>query len=222
MHTLQPNILYLDQSVLVCHKPADCLSEGNGSSCLPRILSDLLRESGERTWDVLPVHRLDRETEGVMVFARTQRAAASLSRTITEGKTEKEYLAVLRGIPAETEASLSDLLFYDRKRGKSYVVTRERKGVKRALLDYSVMKIHPPYSLVRVKLHTGRTHQIRVQFASRSLPLRGDRKYGAPREDSPLLLCACRLRFPHPETGKLMEFVTTPQAPAWQEWQLPT
>ena len=214
-------ILYSDPSVLVCHKPAGMLSEGDAKDSLPRLLKEQLLENGEATCTVFPVHRLDRETEGVMVFARTPKAAASLSRSITEQQLQKEYLAVLCGTPQESAATLFDLLFYDRSRNKSFVVTRERKGVKKASLDYTTLQTQTAYSLLHIRLHTGRTHQIRVQFASRKLPLRGDRKYGAPAENCPLMLCAYRLRFTHPDTNEIMEFTTTPTATEWQKWTLP-
>ena len=215
------NILYSDPSIVVCHKPAGVLSEGDAKDSLPRILQEQLSKDGKSHCTIFPVHRLDRETEGIMVFARTQKAAASLSRAITEQQLKKEYLAIVCGIPEKTSASLSDLLFFDRTRNKSFVVTRERKGVKKASLDYTVLECRPPYSLLHVRLHTGRTHQIRVQFAWRKLPLRGDRKYGAPVENCPLMLCAYRLRFPHPDTNEIMDFTTTPTANEWQKWQLP-
>ena len=220
MNDRNPNILYCDPYVLVCHKPAGVLSEGDAQNSLPRLLSQQLEANGERSYEIFPVHRLDRETEGVMVFARTSKAAASLSRSITKKETEKEYLAVVCGVPEEPTATLRDLLFFDRGRNKSFVVKRERKGVKQASLDYTVLEARPPYSLLRIRLHTGRTHQIRVQFASRKLPLRGDRKYGAPLENCPLMLCACRLRFPHPDTNEIMDFTTTPTANEWQMWDV--
>jgi 23S rRNA pseudouridine1911/1915/1917 synthase len=214
-------ILYCDRSVLVCHKPAGLLSEGDAKDSLPHLLQEQLSGEGESNGAIFPVHRLDRETEGVMVFARTQKAAASLSRAITEQQLKKEYLAILCGIPQESAATLTDLLFFDRARNKSFVVNRERKGVKKASLDYTVWQTQAPYSLLHVRLHTGRTHQIRVQFASRKLPLRGDRKYGAPAEQCPLMLCAYHLQFPHPDTNEIMSFTTTPTNPQWQEWTLP-
>ena len=211
-------ILYQDPHLLVCHKPADILSEGAAKDSLPLLLQKQLADSGEPSCEIFPVHRLDRETEGVMVYARTQKAAASLSRAITEQQLQKEYLAIVCGTPKERTATLTDLLFYDRTRNKSFAVKRERKGVKQASLDYTVLETQPSHALLHIRLHTGRTHQIRVQFASRKLPLRGDRKYGAPKEDCPLMLCAYRLQFPHPDTNEIMSFTTAPTAKKWQEW----
>ena len=203
------HILFFDTSIVVCLKPRGILSEGDGATCMPHLLAAQLREQGERD-TILPVHRLDRETEGLMVFARTPAAAAALSRSILEGTVKKEYLAILCGIPEVEQGRLTDLLFYDRRRGKSFVVDRPRKGVKEAILDYRILKREQGRALVRVSLLTGRTHQIRVQFASRGLPLVGDRRYGAPAEGEPLALYACRLSFPHPKTGALLSFDSTP------------
>ncbi|MBQ6018786.1 MAG: RNA pseudouridine synthase [Clostridia bacterium] len=163
----------------------------------------LLDERGEKN-DLYPVHRLDRETEGLMVFARTKECAAFLSEQIRCGGFEKTYIAELSGVPAEEEGTLRDLLFHDRKRNKTYVADRPRKGVKEAALHYSVIKETENGCLVRVRLETGRTHQIRVQFASRGFPLVGDRKYGGPKADR-LRLTASELRFTAPD-GEKTEF----------------
>lgn len=212
------SVLYLDEQLVVCHKPAGLLSEGDSPHSLPRVLGECLRERGEANTDLYTVHRLDRETEGLTVLARTTASAAALSRAFADKSAQKEYLAVVCGKPQEDAATLTDLLFYDRTRGKSFVVTRERKGVKRAVLDYTLIEYREPYSLLRVTLHTGRTHQIRVQLASRGLPLCGDRRYGAPPSEQSLMLCAHRLSFPHPLTGARMEFLTEPTAPLWKDF----
>jgi len=211
-------ILYLDESIIVCHKPIDTLCEGDTKASLPYLLSQELRARGEQKNDIFVVHRLDRTTEGVMVFARTSAAAASLSRAIADRSTVKEYLAVVCGKPEKECGTLTDLLFYDRARGKSFVVQRERKGVKSATLDYELIEHRAPYSLLRVHLHTGRTHQIRVQFASRGMPLCGDRRYGAPPSDSPILLCAHKLSFAHPKTNEPMQFSCLPTATKWTDF----
>jgi len=195
---------FFDEQIAVCEKPAGLLSEGEGKDALPSLLASRL--GGE----IYPVHRLDRETSGLMVFARTKSAAAQLSRELTDGSLQKEYLALLCGIPQEKQARLSDLLFYDRRAGKSFVVRKERKGVKLAELDYEVLAEEQGRSLVRVALLTGRTHQIRVQFASRKLPLVGDRRYGAPADGASIALHSFHLRFIHPKTGEPMEFFSAP------------
>lgn len=199
-------ILYEDSSVIVVIKPRGMLSQPdkNGGESMMTKLQALT--AGE----IFPVHRLDKETGGVMVYAKTQKAAAALSRDISEHRFYKEYLALVHGVPEENSGTLCDLLFFDRAKNKSYVVKRERKGVKKAELCYEVLetkeKDGDKYSLLRVVLHTGRTHQIRVQLAHRKMPLAGDRKYGAQDGCKNLGLWAQRLKFFHPETGEEMEF----------------
>ena len=211
------NVLFCDKHIIVCEKPSGTVCEGAGENALPTLISRYLADAGEKSTDVFPVHRLDKETVGVCVFARSSAAAASLSRAITEGTFKKEYLAVVCGVPQKSSDTLTDLLFYDRARGKSFVVDRQRAGVKKASLDYQTVASSNGLSLLRVQLHTGRTHQIRVQLASRSLPLAGDRRYGAPKNDvSCLCLCAHKLQFPHPSNGKPLTFsVTPPNAFPW-------
>ena len=199
-------ILYEDPSVIVCIKPVGISSQAdkNGGESMVTILSE--HTGGE----IYPVHRLDKETGGVMVYAKTKKAAAALSRDIAEHKFHKEYLALVHGVPEKSEDTLFDLLFHDRAKNKSYAVKRERSGVKKAELEYKLLETKEikgeKYSLLRVVLHTGRTHQIRVQFASRKMPLSGDRKYGAKDSFKALGLWANKLKFTHSETGESLEF----------------
>ena len=198
-------ILYQDRDLVVCVKPAGILAQDAGASGMPDLLR---RQLGTET--VLPVHRLDKEVGGVMVYALTQRAAAGLSRAIQERAFHKTYLAVLRGVPECNAGRLEDLLYHDKNRNKTYVVDRIRKGVKDASLEYEVLRAGAERALVRVRLHTGRTHQIRVQFASRKLPLVGDGKYGGKEPGVPLCLWSWQLAFAHPITKKAMEFSLEP------------
>ena len=177
-------ILYRSHDLLICVKPAGVLSQ-SGTSGQKSMISLLESQTGCR---VYPVHRLDREVGGVMIYALSQAAAAELSRQIQSGEMGKEYLAVTNGIPSQSEGLLTDLLFHDRVRNKTFVVDRKRKGVKEARLMYRVLETSQSQSLIHVRLLTGRTHQIRVQFASRGTPLSGDGKYGGG--SGPLLLWA--------------------------------
>ena len=201
-------ILHLDPDFAVVLKVAGELSEGTSRDALPVLLAEALAAMGE-AGEVFPVHRLDRATAGLLVLARTQSAAAALSRAFAEGKTEKEYLALCEGTPDPLCGEMTDLLYFDRARDKSFVVTRKRNGVKEARLAYETLSPaaarEDGFSLVCVRLFTGRTHQIRVQFASRRFPLAGDRRYGA-KTNRPLALFAARLTFPHPKTGKPITF----------------
>ena len=201
------DLLYYDTDIAVCVKPAGVVCEDAGENSLPSLLAQKLKSMGACDTHPLTVHRLDKETSGIMVYALNSKAAAGLSASIQNGSFEKIYHALCVGVLEKDSDSLCDLLFYDRKRSKSYVVDRKRNGVKEALLDYTVLNRFTDRTLVSVKLHTGRTHQIRVQFASRGHALCGDRRYGAPAEyGNRLCLCAVELAFPHPRTNKLLHF----------------
>lgn len=189
-------ILFSDRDIVLCVKPVGLDSEIQ----MPAALKETL--GGE----IYPVHRLDKNVGGVMVFARTQAAAASLSKAIQEGKLIKEYVALVHGNPPES-GDWEDLLWKDSRKNKVFVVKRMRGGVKKARLEFTRLTSGEE-SLVRIRLHTGRSHQIRVQFASRGYPLVGDHKYGA-RDNVPApMLYSCKLTFPH--KGKLLEFEKLP------------
>ena len=202
MEILEQNAAYV-----VCVKPAGIPSQGEGPEAMPA------RLAAEVGGEIYPVHRLDQAVGGVMVYARTKQAAAALSRAIQEGRMEKDYLAVLTKPMAEASGTLRDLLYHDRVKNKTYVVKRKRNGVKEAGLDYETLASGAEGTLVRVHLHTGRTHQIRVQFASRGCPLAGDGKYGG-RGSAPLLW-SYRLAFPDPRDGTMQIFERRPEGPAW-------
>ena len=205
-------ILHIDNDIMVCIKPAGLLSEGEGPESLPTLLAE---QCGGQ---VYPVHRLDRGAAGLMVFARNSKAAAGLSRAVQEKQLKKEYFALISGVPAEQEGEMTDFLFKDSRKGKVFAVKRPRKGVREARLTYRVLWSRAgddPAALVRVVLDTGRTHQIRVQFSSRGMPLWGDGKYGS-RVKGELALFSCALGFPHPKTGKMMEFEAKPAGEVWR------
>ncbi len=200
------DLLYFDTDLAVCVKPTGVLSEGEGEGCMPYLLSLELKEKGIDSKPFV-VHRLDRETSGIMVFALNSKTAAELSLSSQNKDMEKIYHAFCVGVIEKDSDVLEDLLFYDRKRGKSFIVDRERKGVKRASLEYTVLERFEDRTFLEIELHTGRTHQIRAQFASRLHPLCGDRRYGAPAEfGNKLCLCAVKLSFTHPRTKKRLIF----------------
>ena len=208
-------ILYEDASLTIAVKPPDLLSEqtpdGQG-------FADLLASRNKDHY-VGVIHRLDRGVGGVMVYARTPKAAARLSAAVQAHEIKKEYLAIVHGIPDQSTAEWRDLLFHDRMKNKTYVVDRARRGVKEAILTYEVLESrtlaeYGRISLVRVSLQTGRTHQIRVQFSSRGFPLLGDGKYGS-HDRCPIMLFSHRLTFTHPDTKKEMSFSKTPDGAPW-------
>lgn len=178
-------ILYRDDNLTVCVKPIGADSEKD----MPALLEKELRGS------FYPVHRLDMNVSGLMVYARNKKTASALSQAIQQGKMIKEYLALVHGNPP-AEDSWEDLLFKDSRRNKVFVVTKMRKGVKEASLSYRNLAAGEQ-SLVQILLHTGRSHQIRVQFSSRGYPLIGDHKYGSRSQEKMPLLYSCRLTFPY-------------------------
>ena len=204
-------ILYRDGEILVCIKPVGISSEEGG-------LPELLREAcGGELWCV---HRLDRAVGGVMVYARTKRSAAALSAAVAERRLEKIYLAVVQGRPAGESGEMRDLLYHDAARNKSYVVKRPRRGVREAALRYRLLASEETpdgtLSLVRIRLETGRSHQIRVQFASRGLPLVYDGRYGSSLRGGSIALWASMLSFPHPASGERLCF--TAPVPTERPW----
>lgn len=200
------DILYEDREILVCVKPARVLSTDE-----PGGLPDLVRQAlGDPNADVRTVHRLDRVVSGLMVLARNPRAASELSRQMREGAFEKQYWAVLHGTPERQEDTLCDLLGRDKARKMTFVADAPAKGVQEASLSYQVLAQKEDASLVQIQLHTGRTHQIRVQFASRGYPLWGERKYSTRDDPCEIALFSRKIGFFHPKTGEWMEFTHEP------------
>lgn len=199
------DILYSDKDILVCIKPARVLSTDE-----PGGLPELLRaELGDEKADVRTVHRLDRVVSGLMVLARNAAAASALSRQIRDGEFDKEYLAVVHGITAP-RGEMRDLLARDKAERKTYVTDTPAKGVQEARLSYVTLGQSDGLSLVRIKLHTGRTHQIRCQFSSRAFPLVGDRKYSTLEDECDIALWSNMIAFTHPGSGEKLVYTAPP------------
>lgn len=205
-------LLYQDEAVAVCVKPPRVLSTDE-----PGGIPDLVRETlGDKKADVRTVHRLDRVVGGVMVLARSAASASQLSRQIREGSFGKTYLAVVHGVPEGERGTLRDLLGRDKARKMTYVASAPGKDVREAILHYRLLDTRDGISLVEVALETGRTHQIRVQFASRGMPLLGERKYSTLEDGCELALWSREISFFHPISGERMTFSRLP--PVTQPW----
>ena len=191
-------VLFSDRNIAVIMKPVGLDSEKE----LPEQLRSQL--GGE----IFPIHRLDKNVGGVMVFARNKSTAAALSKAVQEGTMIKEYRCLVHGTPPE-QGDWTDLLFKDSSKNKVFVVKKERKGVKKARLEFTRLTETDP-ALIHVRLHTGRSHQIRVQFASRGFPLVGDHKYGSRDAATEPMLFSCCIRFPY--QGEIRKFEAFP---AW-------
>ena len=190
-------LIYLDPGIVVCRKEPGMDSEKD----VPEALKEQL--GGE----VFPIHRLDKGVGGLMVYARRKPAAAFLSKAVTDGTLEKEYLALVHGCPP-MDGTWQDLLWKDSRKNKVFVVKRPRAGVREAKLSYRVL-IPGEESLVRVHLYTGRSHQIRVQFSSRGFPLVGDHKYGSRAKETLPRLYSAALEFPW--KGQTTRFESIPE-----------
>ena len=190
-------LLHCDPNFAVLIKPVGLDSEKD----VPALLMETLGG------DIFPIHRLDQNVGGVMVYARTKQAAAALSKAVQEGTMVKEYVAMVHGTPPES-GDWEDLLWKDSRKNKVFVVKRMRGGVKKARLEFRRLSAGET-SLVHIRLHTGRSHQIRVQFSSRGFPLVGDHKYGSRDETKAPMLFSCRITFPW--KGKAMAFEAMPE-----------
>ncbi len=194
-------ILYSDKDMIACVKPVGMDAEHDMPTAL----------QAQFGGEIFTVHRLDLNVGGVMVYARTKQGAAALSKSIQEGTMVKEYVAMVHGVPPEV-GDWEDLLWKDSRKNKVFVVDRQRSGVKKARLEYRRMAVNESgegaTSFVRIRLHTGRSHQIRVQFASRKYPLVGDHKYGARDSVKEPMLFSCKITFPY--KGKHFSFESFP------------
>ena len=204
-----PTIIHITTDFTVIFKPAGMLSEGEGSDAVPTALREALAESGVTPEGIYTVHRLDRTTEGLMIYALTKSAAARLSKIIADGELEKEYSALISLPEGFAESGeMRDYLFFDRRRDKSFVADSARRGSKEAVLTYTLTEVgeyrEKPAAVARIKLQTGRTHQIRVQFGSRKAPLFGDGKYGSRVNYKHASLRCVKLSFPW--KGEMLTF----------------
>ena len=198
----------MTDQLIVCEKPVGLVSEEGG-------LPDRLR--AELGGEIYCVHRLDKAVGGLMVYARSADAAARLSKLLTAGELTKEYLAIVPDRLEADSGEFVDLIFHDKAKNHSYVVKRMRHGVKEARLRCERLASQGGNALVRVHLLTGRSHQIRCQFASRAMPLSGDAKYGSMTRNRDIALYAYRLRFSDPFTRKAVDITSYPVGEAWEE-----
>lgn len=208
------DILHMDEEIIVCVKEPGLLSTDEPGG-LPPLLREELKDPKA---GIYTVHRLDRVVGGLMLLARSSAAAGALSRQMREGSFEKRYLALVHGETAP-KGEMRDLLFRDRARKMTFVAEGPGKGVQEALLSYERLGLsegEDRLSLVKIELHTGRTHQIRCQFASRGLPLVGERKYSTLGESCGLALWSYSLSFVHPASGKKLSFSKIP--PSKSPW----
>ena len=211
-------VLFEDNQIIVVEKPFNIPSQGDktGDVDMLSMVKDYIKEKYNKPGNVYIglVHRLDRPTGGVMVFARTSKAAGRLSDEIRERKIQKSYLAICNGKFDETKGTMRDFLWKDEKNNTSYVVKETKKNAKEAVLDYEVLKYDEKedVSLVKIDLHTGRHHQIRVQFSSRMHALYGDTKYHGKGGNAQLSLWAYKLSFIHPTTKEELTYIDLPES----------
>ena len=211
-------VLFEDNQIIVVEKPFNIPSQGDktGDVDMLSMVKDYIKEKYNKPGNVYIglVHRLDRPTGGVMVFARTSKSAGRLSDEIRERKIQKSYLAICNGKFDETKGTMKDFLWKDEKNNTSYVVKETKKNAKEAVLDYEVLKYDEKedVSLVKIDLHTGRHHQIRVQFSSRMHALYGDTKYHGKGGNAQLSLWAYKLSLIHPTTKEELTYIDLPES----------
>lgn len=204
-------LLYSDKDLAICIKPVGLDSEKDMPAQLMKQLN--IKE-------IFPVHRLDMAVGGLMVYALNKKSAAKLSEQVAQRQMKKEYLAIVQGRPEEDRAVLRDLLYRDKAKNKSYVVKRKRAGVKDAELEYERLESVKERSLIHITLHTGRSHQIRIQFSSRKMPLIGDVKYGSTYKDCPIALWSYALSFNQPTSNEPLHFEQLPPMENfWKEFE---
>lgn len=205
------NVLFEDKYLIVCEKPVGTLSEDGEGETMPALIREYLNDKNAY---IGVVHRLDRGVGGLILYAKDKSVMKGLSQQIQDDSFQKEYLCVAESTPPEKSGIYRDLLFKDSSKNKSYVVKKMRKGVKEASLWYDTLSVSEdkgmPLSLLKIKLQTGRTHQIRVQFASRKMPLIGDGKYGSRNSNTDISLWSYCLCFTHPVTKEPIQITLPP------------
>lgn len=202
-------ILYEDSDMIACIKPVGVLSQADGQESMISLLS------AQCGGEIYPIHRLDRAVGGTMIFARNKKAAAMLSQQVQDKIFVKRYLAAVGGVPEIKEGEMRDILFKDSRKNKTFVVNRTRKGTKDAWLEYRTLEAKGGISLQLIRLHTGRTHQIRVQYASRKMPLLGDGKYGSKDNYCDIALWSYSIELNDLKNGDRVEFKSEPN---WNEY----
>ena len=217
------NILFKNKDFTVCIKPQGIPSQPDPSGCvdMTALLSEELIKNGEKS-DIFVVHRLDRSTGGLIIYARNKETAAAFSRLVAEKDSfQKEYLAVISGMPENESGNMTDYLFKDSAQKKAFVVKSERKGAKLASLDFKTLQTVSEddkiFSLLRITLNTGRFHQIRAQLSSRGMPIYGDGKYGSREKAPNFALWASKIAFIY--KGKSYEFESAPDL-SQKPWNL--
>ena len=219
-------VLYQSNDFIVCIKPQGVPSQPDVSGCLDMtaLLQDYFKENNENT-EIFVVHRLDRATGGVILYARNKNSAADFSRLVAEKDAfEKHYIAVVSGTPEQNSGSMTDYLFKDSTQKKAFIVKNERQGAKIASLDYELLKSvtvgEKTFSLLQIKLHTGRFHQIRAQLSFRGMSIYGDGKYGSREKAPNFALWASKIAFTY--KGKKYEFSQEPdfEAVPWNYFKI--
>ncbi len=209
-------IIYKDNDIIVCVKPARVLSTDEPGG-MPELVRDAL---GDANADIRTVHRLDRVVSGLMTLARSKEAASALGKQIQDGDFHKEYLAVAHGSVPDS-GTMTDLLIRDRARRMTFVSDTFKPGAQEAILNYTALARAGDMTLVRIELVTGRTHQIRCQFASRGYPLVGERKYAVSDDACEIALLSHTLEFNHPRTGERLRFrLSPPEEYPWDKFKI--
>ena len=209
-------VIFEDNHIIVVEKPVNIPSQGDktGDLDMLSIIKDYLKEKYNKPGNVYLglVHRLDRPVGGVMVFAKTSKAASRLSEEVRIKEFQKTYLVIVNGKMEKSEGIFEDYLLKNEKNNMSKVVKEGTKNSKLAILDYEVLKYDEEIdlSVLKINLHTGRHHQIRVQLSSRNHSIYGDQKYGGRGHGKQITLWAYKLKFKHPTTKELIEFTSIP------------